>query len=111
MLEKDHKLIPNPRDLIPKPKPRSAALDIQFVNAAMLSLIAKLWGLQLDYVWDKASIHSITTEPVDLSGILEEYHDFADVFSKFKADTLALHHLYNLKINPEEGKTPLHKIG
>ena len=76
----------------------------------MLSLIAKLWGLQLDYVWDKASIHSITTEPVDLSGILEEYHDFADVFSKFKADTLALHHLYNLKINPEEGKTPLHSL-
>jgi hypothetical protein len=28
---------------------------------------------------------------VDLSSILEEYHNFADVFDKAKADTLTLH--------------------
>ena len=111
MPEKDRELIPNPGDSNPKPEPRPTAPDIQFVNAAMLSLIAKLWGSQLfilDYVWDEASVCSITMEPVDLSGILEEYHNFADVFSKVKADTLALHHLYDLKINLEEGKTPPH---
>ena len=62
----------------------------------------------LDYVWDEVSVHSVTLESVDLSGIPEDYHDFADVFSKVKANTLALHCLYDLKINLEEGKTPLH---
>ena|ERR1700731_1113864 len=111
MPEKDCKLIPNPRDSNPKPEPRPAALDIQFVNAAMLSSIAKLRGSQLcvlDYIWDEVSIHSVISEPMDLSKILEEHHNFADMLSKVKADTLALHCLYNLKINLEEGKTPLH---
>ena len=44
--------------------------------------------------------------PVDLSSIPEEYHDFADVFDKAKADTLAPHRPYDLKINIEEGYTP-----
>jgi len=44
---------------------------------------------------------------VDLSCIPEEYHEFADIFSKAKADTLALHQPYNLKINLEEGSNPL----
>ena len=36
----------------------------------------------------------------------EEYHDFADVFDKAKADTLPPHRPYDLKINLEEGSTP-----
>jgi len=47
-----------------------------------------------------------TDTPVDLEHIPEEYHDFADVFNKAKADTLAPHRPYDLKINPEEGSTP-----
>jgi len=43
---------------------------------------------------------------VDVKHIPEEYHDFADVFNKAKANTLAPHHSYNLKINLEEGSTP-----
>jgi len=43
---------------------------------------------------------------VDPSCILEEYHEFADVFSKAKADTLALHQPYHLKINLEEDSNP-----
>ena len=39
----------------------------------------------------------------DLSHIPDDYQDFADVFSKQKADTLAPHHPYNLKIDLEEG--------
>jgi len=43
---------------------------------------------------------------VDLSSVPEEYHDFADVFNKAKADTLAPPQPYDLKINLEEGSTP-----
>src|ERR1700719_4143125 len=45
-------------------------------------------------------------DPVDLSKVQEEYHEFADVFDKAKAQTLAPHRLYDLKINLEEGYTP-----
>ena len=48
----------------------------------------------------------MSNEELDLSNIPEEYCDFADVFSKTKADTLAPHHPYNLKINLEEGTSP-----
>jgi len=43
----------------------------------------------------------------DLSNVLSEYHEFADVFSKTKAETLPPHCSYNLKINLEEGAQPL----
>src|SRR6185369_5151185 len=42
----------------------------------------------------------------DLSKISEEYHDYANVFSKKKADTLAPHHPYDLKIEIKEGAEP-----
>jgi len=55
------------------------------------------------------SLCSIVKIPnsVDLSCILEEYHEFADIFSKAKANTLAPHQPYDLKINLEEGSNPL----
>ena len=43
---------------------------------------------------------------MDLSSVPEEYHDFVDVFNKAKADTLASHQPYDLKINLEEGSAP-----
>src|SRR6266705_2231041 len=45
-------------------------------------------------------------EPMDLSAVPQEYHEFADVFSKSKANTLALHREYDLKIKLEEGTHP-----
>ena len=48
---------------------------------------------------------SILDDP-ELSHIPKEYHDFADVFDKQKADTLAPHHPYDLKIDIEEGVSP-----
>jgi len=39
----------------------------------------------------------------DLSNVPSEYHEFADIFSKTKAETLPPHHPYDLKINLEEG--------
>ena len=57
---------------------------------------------------DSASIGksaSVSDEAPDLSHVPEEYHDFADVFNKRKADTLPAHHPYDLKINLEDGAT------
>ena len=48
----------------------------------------------------------VSNETPDLSHIPEDYHDFADVFNKAKADTLAPHRPYDLKINLEEGASP-----
>ena len=48
----------------------------------------------------------IINNPVDLSTIPTEYHKFADVFSKAKAETLVLYHLYNLQIKLENEEKP-----
>ena len=42
----------------------------------------------------------------DLTNILEEYYEFANVFSQGKAKTLPMHCPYDLKINLEEGAEP-----
>jgi len=47
------------------------------------------------------------SEKIDLSSIPKEYHEYADVFSKFKAKTLAPHCPYNLWINLEKDSYPL----
>ena len=46
-------------------------------------------------------------ETPDLSNVPSEYHEFANVFSKTKAEILPPHHPYDLKINLEEGAQPL----
>ena len=44
---------------------------------------------------------------VDMSNFPEEYHEFMDVFDKAKANTLAQHRPYVLKINLEGDSIPL----
>ena len=46
-------------------------------------------------------------ETPDLSNVPSEYHEFADIFSKTKAETLPPYCSYDLKINLEEGAQPL----
>jgi len=41
-----------------------------------------------------------------MSGVPEEYHKYADVFSKERADTLPNHRPYDLKIDLEDGAEP-----
>ena len=43
---------------------------------------------------------------MDLLDVPEDYHDFANVFSKAKANTLAPHWPYDLKITLKDGKEP-----
>jgi len=45
-------------------------------------------------------------ETPDLSNVPSKYHEFADVFSKTKAEVLPSHRPYDLKINLEEGAQP-----
>ena len=47
------------------------------------------------------------SEKIDLSSIPEEYHKYADVFSKSKAETPASHHPYDLRIDLEKDSHPL----
>ena len=54
-----------------------------------------------------ASFNIPDTTQEDLLSVPEEYRDFPDIFSKKKADTLAPHRPYNLKINLQEGQSPL----
>ena len=46
-------------------------------------------------------------EAPDFSNVPSKYHEFADIFSKTKAEVLASYHSYDLKINLEEGAQPL----
>ncbi len=45
-----------------------------------------------------------------LSRVPQEYHEFHNVFSGEKANVLAPHWLYDLKINLEEGAKPFHGL-
>src|SRR5258708_14478985 len=59
--------------------------------------------------WLEAKAAS-TAQPEDtLSRVPQEYHKFCDVFSGEKANALAPHWPYNLKINLEEGMKPFHR--
>jgi len=46
------------------------------------------------------------SKKIDLSSIPEEYHEYTDVFSKSKAETLAPHRPYDLRINLEKDSHP-----
>ena len=49
---------------------------------------------------------STIPEPTDLSGVPLDYYDFANIFSKSKADMLTLHREHDLKINLEDSASP-----
>ncbi len=48
------------------------------------------------------------TDTDTLDSILVEYHEFCDIFSGEKADTLTPHRPYDLQINVKEGAKPIH---
>jgi Reverse transcriptase (RNA-dependent DNA polymerase)/Retroviral aspartyl protease len=84
---------------------------ISLINSAAFARACKLPGAQsfqvhLSDLSVSGKSASVSDEPSDLSAIPEEYHDFADVFSKAKADTLPPHRPYDLKIELEDGAKP-----
>src|SRR5215468_3274390 len=85
---------------------------VSLVNASAFSRACRLEGSQafrLDLASPELfgkSANASSQESVDLASVPEEYHDFADVFSKKRASTLAEHRPYNLKISIDDGQTP-----
>ena len=82
--------------------------SISFIN-----VIAYYWACQLpglisfQLVQPSAMLcASMVSDVPDLSAVPTQYHNFANVFSKSKADSLLPHHLYDLKIPLEEGSQP-----
>jgi len=85
-------------------------------NIAIIGAVAFLCASKLlDFHNFELCLHSLDiqanstklAESSDLSNVPSEYHKFANVFSKTKAETLPPHHPYDLKINLEEGAQSL----
>jgi hypothetical protein len=94
-----------------KPSVSDSVPRISLIGAAAFVRACKLPGAQSFriHLSDPAvsgKSASVSDEAPDISHVPKEYHDFADVFSKSKADTLAPHRPYDLKINLEEGTAP-----
>ena len=85
----------------------SKHLHISLINASAFMRASRLPGslaFTLDHNTTSVSAGSAKpSEPVDLSSIPSEYHDFANVFSRSKANKLPPHCLYDLKISLKEG--------
>jgi len=85
--------------------------NITIISAAVFLCASKLLGSHnfelcfhsLDIQANSANL----AETPDLSNVPSEYHKFANVFSKTKAEVLSPHRPYDLKINLEEGAQPL----
>ena len=75
-------------------------------NIAMVLHLTVVWYATLSPESDLHST-SIAPEKIDLSVVPPDYHNFTDIFSKRKADTLASHHEHDLKINLECSTFPL----
>jgi hypothetical protein len=107
--------LPPPADPTPSDSPPSfsqhKAPPITIISAPAFALACRLQGsvqFSLQICPKESDLHSASTtsDPSEISIIPPEYHEFGDVFSKSKADTLAPHHEHDLKIKLEEGASP-----
>ena len=102
---------PEPTPPTPTPDAPKSVPQVSVVNAAAFARACRLPGsesftLNLSATSVLGRATSVSGIPPDLSGVPPEYHEFADVFSKTKADILPEHRPYDLKITLEEGATP-----
>ena len=67
---------------------------------------SQLYFLNVAEILEPTSPNRIIEPEQDLSLIPEEYHEFADVFSKREAQQLPPHRPYDHRIVLEEGATP-----
>ena len=81
--------------------------NIAIIGAAAFLHASKLLGSHncelCLYSLDIQANSTKLAEAPNFSNVPSEYHEFANVFSKTKAEVLTLHHSYDLKINLEEG--------
>ena len=96
----------------PTQPPNPLEPQITFLDAAAFARACKEEGTESFqiHISDPNSTSRWSTQKsdtlVDLSSVPLEYHDYADVFRKSKANTLPPHRPYDLKINLEEGTSP-----
>jgi len=96
----------------PKPQKNSESLlceasQVSMINAAAFVRASKFQGSRVymcSIISPSASGNSAKSEEtIDLSNVLQEYHDYSNIFSKNKADMLLPHQPCDLKIELEEG--------
>ena len=91
--------------------PKLQAPPIALINAAAFKQACKMEGsvtFQLNIAPSdvKGCAANLNSELVDMESILETYRDFSDMFSKAKANILAPHQPYDLKITQEDSAMP-----
>jgi len=82
---------------------------IAIISAPALIWASCLSGSKTFSLQFRSTIQAKSTtvsEKIDLSAIPEEYHEYANVFSKSKAETLASHCPYDLRIDLEKDFHP-----
>jgi len=82
---------------------------IAIISAPALLRASRLSDSKILAIQFSSTVQAKSTtisEKIDLSSIPEEYHEYADVFSKSKAETLTPHHPYDLQINLEKDSHP-----
>ena len=88
------------------PAPHTSLIGaVPFMHACKLPG-AQCFRIHLSDPSASARAVALSNDVPDLSRVPEEYRDFADVFDKEKAHTLAPHRPYDLKIDIEEGSSP-----
>ena len=84
--------------------------NIAIIGATAFLHVSKLLGSHnFELYLHSSDIQANSTKLIEapnLFNVPSEYHEFANVFSKTKAEILTPHHSYDLKINLEEGAQP-----
>src|SRR5258708_5218625 len=84
-------------------------IDIHMVSALMMTKLCKDLGTPTFVISTADLTLPQATNANTLDSIPVEYHEFCNVFSGEKVDTLAPHRPYDLQINVEEGAKPVHR--
>jgi len=82
---------------------------IVIISAPALLQASQLSGSKIFAIQFSSTVQAKSTtisEKINLSSIPEEYHEYANVFSKSKAETLAPHRPYDLRIDLEKDSHP-----
>ena len=104
-----------PPDPPPTPdSPPSSAPYVSLIGTAAFACTSKLPGATNFTLYihaEDAKLRSAATSPPvntpNMTGVPAAYHNFANIFSKAKATTLTPHREYDLRIDLEEGASPL----
>ena len=104
--------LPTDPPLTPHSPPLSSPY-VSLIGAAAFVCTSKLPGainFTLYLRAEDAKLRSAATSPPvntpNMAGVPTTYHNFANIFSKAKATTLAPHREYDLHIDLEEGESP-----